>query len=101
MTKSAYKTVRNDMKTLVKDAQELFREAASATGDKADELRSKGLTMLEAAVEAAQNAQAAAIEKGKEVAARTDDYVHENPWRAVAISAGVGLLVGLVIGRSK
>ncbi|MFX5530409.1 hypothetical protein ABTD83_21360, partial [Acinetobacter baumannii] len=25
---------------------------------------------------------------------------HENPWRAVAISAGLGLLVGLVIGRS-
>ena len=101
MTKSALKTVRNDMKTLVKDAQELFREAAAATGDKADELRSKGLIVLEAAVEAAQNAQAVAIEKGKEVAAATDDYVHENPWRAVAISAGVGLLVGLVIGRSK
>jgi ElaB/YqjD/DUF883 family membrane-anchored ribosome-binding protein len=89
------------MKTLVKDAQELFAEAASATGDKADELRAKGLTLLEAAVEKAQAAQAVAIEKGKEVATRTDDYVHENPWRAVAISAGVGLLVGLVIGRSK
>jgi len=101
MTKSALKTVRNDMKTLVKDAQELFREAASATGDKADELRNKGLTLLEAAVETAQNAHTAAIEKGKIVAARTDDYVHENPWRAVAISAGLGLLVGLVIGRSK
>ena len=61
MTKSALKTVRNDMKTLVKDAQELFREAASATGDKADELRNKGLTLLEAAVETAQNAHTAAI----------------------------------------
>lgn len=101
MTMSTYKTVRNDMKTLVKDAQALFREAAASTGDKADELRSKGLTMLEAAVEAAQNAQVVAVEKGKEVAKRTDDYVHENPWRAVAISAGIGLLVGLVIGRSK
>ena len=101
MTMSSYKTVRNDMKTLVKDAQALFREAAVSTGDKADDLRSKGLNMLEAAVEAAQNAQAVAVEKGKEVAKRTDDYVHENPWRAVAISAGIGLLVGLVIGRSK
>lgn len=95
------KTVRNDMKTLVKDAQALFAEAAAATGEKADELRARGLTLLEAAAEAAQTAQAAAIEKGKEVAAKTDDYVHENPWRAVAISAGLGLLVGLVIGRSK
>lgn len=101
MTMSSYKTVRNDMKTLVKNAQALFREAAENTGDKADELRSKGLNMLEAAVEAAQNAQAVAVEKGKEVAKRTDDYVQENPWRAVAISAGIGLLVGLVIGRNK
>jgi|SRR5450830_428922 len=101
MTKSSYRTVRNDMKTLVKDAQELFREAAASTGDKAEDLRSRGLSMLEAAVDAAQNAQAVAIEKGKEVAKRTDDYVHDNPWRAVAISAGIGLLVGLVIGRSK
>ena len=89
------------MKTLVKDAQALFHEAAASTGEKADELRNKGLSLLEAAVETAQHAQAAALEKGKVVAKRTDDYVHENPWRAVAISAGIGLLVGLVIGRSK
>jgi len=101
MTSSSYKTVRNDMKTLVKEAQELFREAAATTGDKAEDLRSKGLGLLEAAVDAAQNAQALAIEKGKEVAKRTDDYVHDNPWRSIAISAGIGLLVGLVIGRSK
>ena len=69
----ALKTVRNDMKTLVKDAQALFAEAAAATGEKADELRARGLTLLEAAAEAAQTAQAAAIEKGKEVAAKTDD----------------------------
>lgn len=101
MTTSNLKTARKDMKTLVKDAQELFREAATASGEKADELRNKGLNMLEAAVEAAQNAQAIAIEKGKEVVKCTDDYVHDNPWRAVAISTGIGLLVGLVIGRSK
>jgi len=101
MTMSSFKTVRTDMKTLVKEAQELFREAATTSGDKADDLRNKGLSLLESAVEKAQNAQAVAIEKGKEVAKRTDDYVHDNPWRAVAISAGIGLLVGLVIGRSK
>ena len=101
MTMSSHKTVRTDMKTLVKNAQALFREAAASTGDKADELRGRGLNMLEAAVEAAQSAQTVALEKGKEAVKRTDDYVHDNPWRAVAISAGIGLLVGLVIGRSK
>lgn len=99
MLKSNIKTVRNDMKTLVKDAQELFREATSATGEKADELRSKGLVLLDTALERAHEMQVVAVEKGKEVAQNTDTYVHENPWKAVAISAGVGLLLGLLISR--
>jgi ElaB/YqjD/DUF883 family membrane-anchored ribosome-binding protein len=99
MLESNLKTVRTDMKTLIRDAQELFREATSVTGVKADELRSKGLSLLETAVAKAQDVQAAAVETGKELATEADDYVRENPWRAVAISAGVGLLVGLLISR--
>lgn len=99
MLASNVKTVRNDMKTLVKDAQDLFREATSVTGVKADELRDKGLQLLDAAVVKAQEVQSAAIETGKEVALNADEFVKENPWRAVAISAGIGLLVGVIISR--
>lgn len=99
MLASNVKTVRNDMETLLRDAQGLFREATSATGEKADELRKKGITLLDAAAAMAQEMQAGAIEAGKEMVATTDDFVKENPWRAVAISAGVGLLIGALIAR--
>jgi ElaB/YqjD/DUF883 family membrane-anchored ribosome-binding protein len=99
MLKSNLKTARTDMKSLIRDAQDLFREATSATGLKAEDLRNRGLDLLDAAVAKAQNMQAAALETGKEIAETTDDYVQENPWRAVAISAGVGLLVGMLIAR--
>lgn len=99
MLTSNIKTVRNDMKTLVKDAQELFREAGHATGDKAEELRAKGLVLLDAAMEKAHEVQAIALEKGKVAAQTTDEFVHEHPWKAVAISAGVGMLLGLLISR--
>ena len=99
MKANTLKTTRTDMKTLVKDAQELFREATSVTGEKADELRSRGLQMLDSALVKAQEVQTAALETGKELADKTDDYVHENPWRAVAIAGGIGLLVGLLISR--
>lgn len=99
MLASNVKTVRNDMKTLVRDAQELFREATSATGEKAEELRAKGLSLLETAMAKAHEVQTAALEAGKEVVETADDFVQENPWKAVAISAGVGLLVGLLISR--
>jgi len=96
---SNIKTVRNDMRTLVQDAQELFREASMATGEKAEELRARGMELLEAAIEKTHELQAVALEKGKVAAKNADEYVHQNPWQAVAMSAGIGLLVGLLISR--
>lgn len=93
------KTVRNDMKTLVKDAQELFREASHATGERADELRAKGLVLLDTAMEKAQEVQALALEKGKVAAHTTDEFVHEHPWKSIGIAAGVGLVIGMLISR--
>jgi ElaB/YqjD/DUF883 family membrane-anchored ribosome-binding protein len=55
--------------------------------------------MLDAAMEKAQHLQAVAVEKGKVAAQTTDEFVHEQPWKAVGIAAGIGLVVGLLIGR--
>ena len=38
-------------------------------------------------------------DKTKEVARATDDYVHEHPWPAIGAAVGVGLVIGLLIGR--
>jgi ElaB/YqjD/DUF883 family membrane-anchored ribosome-binding protein len=99
MLASNVKTVRNDMKTLLRDAQDLFHEATSATGEKADELRQKGISLLEAATVKAQELQSAAVETGKEIAETADDFVKENPWKSVAIAGVVGVLVGVLIAR--
>jgi len=38
-------------------------------------------------------------DKAKVVAEGADEFVHRNPWEAVGVAAGLGLLVGLFIGR--
>jgi ElaB/YqjD/DUF883 family membrane-anchored ribosome-binding protein len=93
------KTVRTDMRTLVRDAQELFREASLATGEKAEELRSRGLVLLDAAMEKAQEVQTVAVERGKVAAQSTDEYVRANPWQAMGVAAGAGLLLGMLMSR--
>ena len=92
-------TVNNDVKTLVKDAQALFSAAAALTGEKAEEVRARGMRSLDAALAKAAEAQAGAIVAGKQMAATADVYVKENPWRTIAAAAGVGLLVGVILGR--
>lgn len=89
----------SDVKRLVKDAQALLNAAAALTGKKADELRERGMQLLDVAQGKAGQYQDQAMVKGKELARTADVYVKDNPWRTVAVAAGVGLLVGVVLGR--
>lgn len=88
-----------DMKVVVADAEELLRATANQAGDKVSELRGRIQDHLVTARASLADAQAAMVDKAKEVGRATDDYVQDNPWRSVGIAAGVGLLVGLLIGR--
>ena len=99
MLETNISTVNNDVKTLVKDAQALFTAAAALSGEKADEVRGRGMRVLDAAVIKAQEAQASALVAGKVMAESADVYVKANPWRTIAAAASVGLLVGVILGR--
>jgi ElaB/YqjD/DUF883 family membrane-anchored ribosome-binding protein len=40
-----------------------------------------------------------AMRRAREIAGAADEYVHENPWQAVGVAAGIGLVLGLLIAR--
>ena len=88
-----------DFRLVVADAEELLRATAGQAGDKMAELRAKAQDNLAAARAKLAQYEAALVGKAKEVGRAADDYVHDNPWPAVGIAAGVGFLVGLLIGR--
>lgn len=88
-----------DFKAVVADAEELLRLTASQAGDRVVELRGRLQDHLASAKDRLADAQAAAVERTRAVARATDDYVHDNPWRAIGFAAGIGFVVGLLIGR--
>ena len=87
----------SDLKTLVADAEELLRATASQAGDKIAVARQKIEQSLIEGKKALADAEKNLVQKSKEAADVADDYVRENPWNAVGIAAGIGLLVGLLI----
>lgn len=95
----AASNVQSDVKTLMRDAQSLLQAAAALTGEKAEDMRARGMQMLDVALGKASQVQGQALVKGKELASTADVYVKDNPWRTVAAAAGVGLLVGVILGR--
>ncbi|MFZ6745582.1 DUF883 family protein [Undibacterium sp. JH2W] len=99
MLESDFKSVNKDIKVLLKDAQGLFNAAAALTGEKADEMRARGMKMVDAAMAMTQDAQASVIATGKQAVESTDTYVKEHPWSSLGAAATVGLLVGLLCSR--
>ena len=89
----------DDFKVVVADAEALLKATANQGGEKLAEVRAKAEESLRIAKDKMAEAQAALLVKTKAAAKATDVYVHENPWRAVGVAAGVGLVIGLLIGR--
>jgi ElaB/YqjD/DUF883 family membrane-anchored ribosome-binding protein len=48
---------------------------------------------------ALSDAQDAMTTRYRRVSDGTDDYVHDNPWKSIALAAVGGLLVGLLVSR--
>lgn len=77
-----------DMRAVVVDAEDLLKATASQTGERVEKAR-------ERAEESLRTARARIQEAGTSV----EDTVREHPWTATGIAAGVGLLLGILIGR--
>ena len=88
-----------DFKVVVADAEALLKATANQGGEKLSEIRAKAEESLNVAKARMADAQAAVVARTKAAAKATDTYVHENPWKAVGVAAGVGLVIGLLIGR--
>lgn len=88
-----------DLKVVVADAEELLRATASQAGEKVAAARERIQASLAAAKIKLADAERAVVEQTKKAAKATDEYVHENPWKAVGIAAVAGLVLGVLISR--
>ena len=89
----------SDFKVVVADAEALLKATAGQGGEAMAAVRSRVEASLATAKEKMSDAQAAMLAKTRAAARATDEYVHVHPWKAVGVAAGVGLVVGLLIGR--
>ena len=85
---SAERNLMDDLKAVIADAEELLHATADQAGPKVQQVRERAEESLRAAREHLHGA-------GEEL----DSRVRANPWAAVGIAAGVGLVLGILLSR--
>ena len=88
-----------DLKLVIADAEELLRLTAGQAGEKAAELRSRIQNRMDQAKAELARLQNVAAGSAKDAGRAADQYVHENPWQAIGVAAGLGFLLGMLISR--
>lgn len=78
----------HDLRAVVGDAEELLKETAAQPGERFEQVRAR-------AEESVRVARARLEAAARDV----NDQVHENPWTAIGVAAGVGLVLGIVLAR--
>ncbi|HET8876910.1 MAG TPA: DUF883 family protein [Casimicrobiaceae bacterium] len=89
----------DDFSTMLTEAEELLRRAGNETGERAKDLRAQVEAKLLAAKLRLQEMEGEAVDRAKAAARITDDYVHDNPWRAIGAAVAAGFLIGLLVNR--
>ena len=88
-----------DARVVLEDVEGLLAQAAAASGQQAQDLRDRASAALARAKYKLQDAQVAVAENTRAAARATDHWVHEHPWSAIGIGAGIGFLIGLLVAR--
>ena len=88
-----------DLRVVIADAEELLRATASQAGEHVAAARDKIQDSLDRVRGKLAETESAVADKTQEMAHMADEYVHEHPWKAVGIAAGIGLIIGLLISR--
>jgi len=102
-TEATNETLYQEFNTVVAETEQLLKSVATAGGDKAGALKANVEQALAAAADRLEQIRLQALGQANAAARATDEYVRDNPWRAIgimaALSASVGLLAGLLIAR--
>jgi ElaB/YqjD/DUF883 family membrane-anchored ribosome-binding protein len=88
-----------DLQAVVRDTENLLKATAGDASERAAKARVHAEESLHRARARMQEMEQHVAARAREAAQKTNEYVHDNPWPSMGVAAGVGFVIGLLIGR--
>lgn len=85
----------SELQALIEESEKLLNDSASLVGEEAETLRAQLQLKLRQTSQAVGNVR----DKARPMVDATENYIGGHPWQTVAVSAGFGLVIGLLLGR--
>ena len=84
-----------DLRLLSHDAEAMLQATAGQAGEKMTEIRGRLSATLDSAKATYRRVEEKAIAGGK----AADKTIREHPYESIGVAFGVGLLIGVLVGR--
>jgi len=98
-TSTSTERLMSDLQAVVRDTENLLKATAGDASERATKARAHAEESLHKARVRMNELEQDLTARAREAAQKTNAYVHENPWPSIGVAAGVGFLVGLLLGR--
>lgn len=98
-SKAARNLLMDDFRRVIADAEALIEASASDGSADLAQIRERAEASLTEMKSRLGDVQKNLKDSGEQAVGVTQDYISNNPWTAVGIAAGAGLLLGLLGGK--
>jgi ElaB/YqjD/DUF883 family membrane-anchored ribosome-binding protein len=99
VNKNGAATAADQLSEIVAKAEDLLSRMSQAGDAPAAELRQRVQKTIDNAKGRLSQLQNQTQDVVNKSVKSTDEYVRSNPWTAIAVAAGVGALLGAMVGR--
>ena len=99
MSEASVDKLVEDLRAVAASAEALLAATANEASERVREARQRASESLGKARERLDDLEEDLKQRATAAAGEVDRYVHENPWHAIAAAAGIGALLGLLLGR--
>lgn len=99
MSKDNTDHLRAELKSLADTLEEVLSNSGEKSKEELSKLRGKAEQALRDSRHRLGETGDVIAKQTREAAARTDEYVRENPWASVGIGAAIGVVLGVLLTR--
>ena len=99
MSEVSTRTLIDDLRAVVTDAEALVAATAGDISERAKIARQRASGSVESARVRLAELEADLKRRAKAVRDDATQYVHDNPWQSVGVAAAVGVVIGVLLGR--